>query len=180
MQLVRDARAAYFMANGFSDATYRDRWVRFELGVVPVVFPNTPSRRRAIPLHDLHHVATGYATSLVGEAEIAAWELAGGCTDHWAAWILDAGAFAAGLAIAPRRTYRAFVRGRHSTTLYATGWSDQLLALEVDELRARLRLDRDRPRATWRDRAMFAVAVAALVMPPLAVGVALWTQVVRA
>ena len=76
---VRDARARYFAANGFSEAAYVDAWVRFKVGPLPVVFPNTRSRKRAVPMHDLHHVATGYGTSLVGEAEIGAWEIAGGC-----------------------------------------------------------------------------------------------------
>src|SRR3979411_2607790 len=108
---VADARAEYFTANGSSDATYRDHWVRFKLGPIPVAFPNTASRKRAIPLHDLHHVATGYATTLTGEAEIGAWECAGGCRDYWAAWVLNASCFALGTVIAPRRIWRAFVRG---------------------------------------------------------------------
>lgn len=162
---VRAARASYFTANGFSDASYRDRWVKLRVGPVPVAFPNTASRKRAVPLHDLHHVATGYTTSIVGEAEIGAWEIAGGCADLWAAWILNAMAFAAGLAIAPRRTYRAFVRGRHSRTLYAQGWREDLLELSVGELRHRLALDRAPARATARDRLAFAAWVAIALAP---------------
>jgi hypothetical protein len=165
---VTEARAAYFAANGFSEAGYRDRWVRLKLGPVPVAFPNTRSRQRAVPLHDLHHVATGYATTLVGEAEIGAWELAGGCTDHWAAWVLDAGSFAYGLVLAPRRIWRAFLRGRHGRTLYHDGWSDALLDLRVGELRARLGLNGPPPVATWRDRAAFAGWIAVVAAPGLA------------
>ena len=32
-----------------------------------------------LPWHDLHHVATGYGTGLIGEAEISAYELRAGC-----------------------------------------------------------------------------------------------------
>jgi len=32
-----------------------------------------------LPWHDLHHVATGYKTGLIGEAEISAYELRSGC-----------------------------------------------------------------------------------------------------
>jgi hypothetical protein len=162
---VRSARASYFAANGFSVASYRDRWVKVRIGPVPVAFPNTASRQRAVPLHDLHHIATGYTTSVVGEAEIGAWEIAGGCADLWAAWVLNATAFAAGLALAPRRTYRAFVRGRHSRTLYASGWRDDLLELSVAELRHRLALDRAPARATVRDRLAFAAWVAIVAGP---------------
>ncbi|HEY1558062.1 MAG TPA: hypothetical protein VGF94_24700 [Kofleriaceae bacterium] len=162
---VREARARYFAMNGFSDATYRDRWVKFKVGPVPVAFPNTPSRQRAIPMHDLHHVATGYATTFAGEAEIGAWEVAGGCGDYAAAWVLNAIAFAGGMVVAPRRTYRAFVRGRHARTLYHAGWHDDLLELEVAELRRRVAFADAAPRATWRDRAAFAGWLAVLAMP---------------
>ena len=83
---LRDARRIYFDANGFgADGGYHDAWVRFDLGPLPVAFPNTPSRVRAVRFHDLHHIATGYETTTVGEGEIAAWELGGGCADHYAA-----------------------------------------------------------------------------------------------
>ena len=169
---VRDARAQYFAANGFSDAGYADDWVKIKLGPIPFTFPNTATRKRAIPLHDLHHIATGYPTTLRGEAEIAAWEIAGGCTDHWAAWVLNTSGFAYGLVLAPRRVYRAFMRGRHGRTLYHSGWDDQLLELRVGELRRRLATDAA-PRATWRDRAAFVGWVAMVAAP--AIGVAALT-----
>jgi hypothetical protein len=140
---VRAARDQYFAANGFSTASYTDPWVSLgKLGPIPIGFPNSASRKRAIPLHDLHHVATGYQTTWIGEAEIAAWEIGGGCSDHWAAWVLNAAAFAYGAVLAPRRVFRAFARGRKSRTLYHTGWDDALLDLSVAELRHRLALDR--------------------------------------
>lgn len=171
---VRAARAQYFAANGFSDAGYTARWISLgKLGPIPVGFPNTASRKRAIPLHDLHHVATGYATTWIGEAEIAAWEIAGGCTDHWAAWVLNAGGFSYGIMLAPRRIYRAFMRGRKSRTLYHLGWDDSLLDITVADLRQRLHLDRD-ARPTWRDRLAFAAWIALVSAPTLlAAGVAI-------
>ena len=140
---VRAARAEYFAANGFSEAGYNESWVKLgKLGPIPLAFPNSASRKRAVRLHDLHHVATGYPTTWTGEAEIAAWELAGGCGNHVAAWVLNTFAMAYGLVIAPRRIYRAFKRGRKSRTLYHTGWDESLLDLAVGELRKKLGLDR--------------------------------------
>lgn len=173
---VRDARAQYFASNGFSDAGYSDDWVTIKLGPLPFVFPNTTTRKRAIPLHDLHHVATGYATTFRGEAEIGAWEIAAGCSDHWAAWVLNSSAFAYGLVLAPRRVYRAFVRGRHSRSLYRTGWDDHLLEMSVDDLRGRLALVGAGGPATWSDRLAFAGWVTLVTAPLLglaALGLAL-------
>jgi hypothetical protein len=119
---LHEARARYFRENGFAeDGGYADAWVRVKLGPVPIVFPNTNGRRAALLRHDLHHVATGYDTTLVGEAEIGAWELASGCGRYYAAWILNTGAVVTGLFLAPRRVYRAFRRGRRSTNLYHLG-----------------------------------------------------------
>jgi hypothetical protein len=164
---VRDARAQYFAANDFSDAGYADDWVTIKLGPIPFTFPNTPTRKRAIPMHDLHHVATGYPTTFTGEAEIGAWEIGGGCTNHWAAWVLNASTFGFGLVFAPRRVYRAFVRGRHSRPLYHSGWDETLLELSVGDLRRRLAVSPTPPRTTWRDRAAFLGWVAMIAAPPL-------------
>jgi len=171
---VRDARDNYLAANGFSTSGYTDRWVTLKkLGPISLGFPNTASRKRAIRLHDLHHVATGYTTTFVGEAQIAAWEYGGSCTDHWAAWLLNGGAFLYGLWFAPRRTYRAFISGRKSRNLYHTGWDDSLLDLTVAALRARLGLDRDRP-TTWHDRLAFAGWALLLHAPTVVAILALW------
>ncbi|MBK9034642.1 MAG: hypothetical protein IPL61_25815 [Myxococcales bacterium] len=150
MATVAEARTAYLTANGFTLADYDAPWVKLRLGRIPLGFPNSRARRAAVPLHDLHHIATGYETTWRGEGEIAAWELAAGCGRYWAAWGLNAGAMLIGLVLAPRRVVRAFVRGRRSKSLYQlvrraesterAGSIDELLALPVDELRARLRL----------------------------------------
>jgi len=142
---VFEAREAYFRASGFSSATYTDDWVHLRLGPIPIAFPNTSGRKAAVKLHDLHHVATGYDTSWRGEGEIGAWELAAGCGRHWAAWVLNAGAMAVGLLIAPRRVVRAFARGLRSRTLYHREFGEDLLALSVGELREQLRLARAAP-----------------------------------
>ena len=141
---MRDARARYFEANGLSEAGYRSRWVVLRAGPLPLYLPNSPARRRAVPLHDLHHIATGYDTSWTGEAEIGAWELGAGCGHYWAAWTLNFGAASLGLLIAPRRTLRAFRRGRRGRrTLYhdPAGFSESLLELTVGDLRRALVLD---------------------------------------
>src|SRR5262245_2492071 len=138
---VREARARYFAENGFGDGGYDDRFVVLKAAGVPVaIFPNTKQRVRSVRIHDVHHVLTEYDTSWTGEAEIAAWELASGCRDHIAAWLLNAGAALIGLAIAPRTTWRAWQRGRRTANLYAGEWSEALLDRTVGELRRELGL----------------------------------------
>jgi ubiquinone biosynthesis protein Coq4 len=137
---VREARRAFFARSGLDERGYRAAWVRFKLGPLPVIFPNTAGRRRAAPLHDLHHVATGYRTDLRGEAEIAAWELAAGCGDYAAAWVLDGLTLALGLVLAPRRVLRAWRRGRRCRSLYTLGSDERLLDETVGALRRRLAL----------------------------------------
>ena len=176
---VREARERYFRDNGFGeDGGYGAAWVKLQMGPLTLPLPNTPQRVRAVRFHDLHHVVTGYATDWTGEAEIAAWEIAGSCADHHAAWLLNLWAMAIGLVIAPRRVWRAFVRGRRSRNLYREPWSEALLEPRVGELRARLGLSdaaaASQP-ARAGERAAFAgwcAASAALALLTLAVTLA--------
>jgi hypothetical protein len=159
---VQAARTRYFLLNHFgSDGGYDSRWVAFKLGPLPITLPNSGGRVRAVRYHDLHHVLTGYQTDNVGEFEIAAWELAAGCRDYWVAWVLNLAALAAGSLRAPKRTFRAFVRGRACKSLYGEDL-ERLLARTVGELRAELGLDAAEQRVpTLSDRLEFSVMAAA-------------------
>jgi ubiquinone biosynthesis protein Coq4 len=118
-----------------------------------------------VRIHDLHHVVAGYRTDLRGEAEIAAWELASGCRGWPIAIVLNLGALGLGAVMAPRRTARAWARGRRTRNLYGErGGIDHLLPRPVDEIRAALGLDRPAPPVRVRD----ALAVAALGVPAAA------------
>jgi hypothetical protein len=164
------ARSAYYDANGFgSDGGDSLEWVPIKLWKLTLKIPNTDGRRRAVKVHDLHHVVTGYQTTWTGEAEIAAWELSTGCLSSVAATVLNLGALAVGLVIAPHAIMRAWARGRHSKNLYREPGVDHLLPRTLDEVRAELALDRPQPRVRMRD----AVATVAVALPPLAVLTAL-------
>jgi hypothetical protein len=143
--IMRDARSQFFAAHEATfgkDGGYERKWIRMEIGPLPLYYPNILGRDRAVRLHDLHHIATEYPISLVGEAEIGAWEVGSGCGNFWHACLLNMWAFAMGLVIAPRRTFRAFVRGRHSDNLYHhhARLEDALLDETVGSLRERLGL----------------------------------------
>jgi hypothetical protein len=168
---MADARARYYEINGFGpDGGDSLSWVPLDVFGLTLYIPNSDARRRAVRIHDLHHVVTGYRTDLAGETEIAAWELASGCRRWAAAWVLNLGALGLGLVIAPRRMARAWARGRTTENLYGeTGGIDHVLPREVGAVRAELGLDRPAPGARARD----AIAVAALGVPMLGVLAAL-------
>jgi hypothetical protein len=142
---MKTGRAHYFKANGLGDGGYNDRWAKLQAGPIPIYIPNTAARVRAIRFHDLHHVLTGYNTTWTGEAEIGAWELASGCADHYAAWVLNLWAMAIGLFLAPSKIYTAFRRGRISTNLYRKTINDELLETRLGELRQQLKLNQEFP-----------------------------------
>jgi hypothetical protein len=178
---LRQARAAYFAASGFSpDGGYGDRWVKLRVGRFFLPFPNTAARVRAVRLHDLHHVLAGYATTWAGEAEIGAWEIASDCGRHYPAWILNFGALTVGLALVPARLFRAFVRGRHSRNLYGGEFQEQMLECTVGSLRQELAIPEDGDvSASPGDLAAFvawsAVSVAISALPWVAAAaVAAW------
>ncbi len=135
---VREARARYFDHNGFGEGGYESRWVDLQAGPFRLRFPNSQARVAAVKLHDLHHVATGYKTTWVGEGEMSAWEIAGGCGSHLAAWVLNLQAMAIGTLLAPSRMWRAFRRGRAGRTLYHGDRMEDWLDRPLDDLRESL------------------------------------------
>ena len=163
---LRQARERFFTTSGLPpDGGYSARWVRIEAKPFPFYFPNTASRVRSVRLHDLHHVATGFATDWPGEIEIAAWEIGGSCAGHPAAWILNAGAMAVGVFHSPRRMWRAFVRGRHTRNLYRSSFDQiSLDDTTVGVLRKQLGLDSIQPKATAIDRLLFLCWCAVLLL----------------
>jgi hypothetical protein len=178
---LRAARARYFEINNFEGGGYEEGWVKMRAGPIPIWFPNTVARVKAVKFHDLHHVLTEYPTTWRGEAEIGAWEVATGCAAHYQGWLLNLLAFAVGLAINPRGVYRAFMRGRQSRNLYRTTFSDELLARTVGDMRRELELDKELAPPAPADRrafvfwslasaATFAGTWAAALLPPAVLG----------
>jgi hypothetical protein len=177
---LREVRARYFRDNAFGeDGGYAKKWVSVQLGPLPLGFPNSAARVRAVKYHDLHHVVTGYATDVVGEAEIGGWEIGSGCAGFVAAWILNLYAMVLGfLSGAPGAVFRAFVRGRHTRNLYRTAYDDALLDQKLGEVRARLALGGAETAPTRGDRIAFAawstlaialfLATLALLLSPIA------------
>jgi hypothetical protein len=137
-QNLRAARDAYFAENGFTLADYSAQTVTIKAFGLALVLPNGPGRQWAVPQHDLHHVATGFGTDLVGEGELAAWELGAGCR-RGVVYALNAMATAAGFVFAPLRVLRAFRLGRGQRTLYRHPREyDALLDQTVGQLRQHL------------------------------------------
>jgi hypothetical protein len=168
---LHEARQRYFQRNRLPpDGGYDARWVRAPIGPIPFAFPNTAGRRRVAPAHDLHHVLTGYGTDLGGEAQLGAFEIGAGVRDR-SAIQLELRVLGFALVWAPRRLFRAFVRGRRSSHLLDAPCRDEaFLSRSVAALRAELGLDREPTPARAADRLAFAgwAALAfALVWGPL-------------
>jgi hypothetical protein len=149
---VREAQARFYVVNelaraGDSSARY---WILKFAGLsLPV--PNFAWRRKALPLHDLHHLLTGYPCSPSGEFEMAAWEFAAGRYRNVFATAFCLPLVGIGGIACPRRTFRAFVRGRASRTLYAQGEpGSEVLDGPLDALRNRL-MPAHTPQARLRD-----------------------------
>jgi hypothetical protein len=138
---VREARDLYLKENGFTVASYDDKWTEANVLGIKFRVPNTKHHRWGLMLHDLHHVATGFGTNLTGEGEVSAWELSRGfgSLGLYVGSIVVSGV-GVGMLAAPRRTYRAYREGNGSLFLDPTLDYDQLLDMTVGELRAQLML----------------------------------------
>jgi len=137
---VLDARDAYLSENGFTAAAYEAAWVEVSLFGMSFRTPSTVSRRRALKLHDLHHVVTGFGTDLAGEAEISAWELRrglGGLGFYVGVIIVSVALL--GLFIAPRQTLRAWRASASTWSLFQVERDyEEIVRMSVGELRREL------------------------------------------
>jgi hypothetical protein len=152
---VLRGRDSYLQENGFPLAGYDAKYAEYPLPfglTLPV--PNSPRRRWAVRLHDLHHVATGFGTDKAGEGEISAWELRRGvrALGLYVGAIVIGGTLL-GMLVAPRRTLRAWrlSRGTSDNLFHGTQPYEQLLTLSIADLRRSLGVPdeglSDRPRA---------------------------------
>jgi hypothetical protein len=138
---VLEARDRYLAANRFTADAYASAFLEVSLFGFRFPFPKFGGMGRALPLHDLHHVALGCTTDLPGEGEVAAWELRAGA--RHAPWIVSY-AFVLGLLTHPRRTLAAWRAARGSRTLFSDPLPyEALLDMTVGELRARLGVPHD-------------------------------------
>jgi len=164
---MSDARDRYFRLSGFGPGGgYQERWIKVKVWRIPIWLPNTEGRRRAVKLHDLHHILTEYPTTWKGEAEISAWEVgSGGLRRYYAGWLLDLMNIAQGLVVNPKGVYRGFMHGRRTSNLYDLEFNEQLLRGHVGDLRKRLQLDRQsEPSTGFIDHLAFVFWVLASVV----------------
>lgn len=131
---VRAARDRHLAANGFGIAGYRSHRFPVRVGPLTLVFSNPG----LLPWHDLHHVATGYGTDLVGEAEISVFELRGGGVSALV-FLLCVSSILIVLPLAPARMLRAWREARAVRTLYHRRHRyAAVIGLPLAELRRRL------------------------------------------
>lgn len=136
---IAEALELYFERSGFGRETYTDRWVRLPIGRFTLVLPNVGPRKKVVPLHDVDHVITEYATDWSGEFQITGYELGKGLGKYWFGWIIDLQGIWPALLLHPRKTLRAFARGRRSGCLYTElDYDDDLMRMTVGEVRSRL------------------------------------------
>ncbi|MCB9550895.1 MAG: hypothetical protein R3F65_05285 [bacterium] len=166
---LAEHRRAFQTDNHFDGPPRLIEWVR--LGPLPIPIPNPPARRRALRLHDLHHLITGYGTDWQGEWQISAWEVGGGLHRNPVAWMFCLMGMTAGLVAAPRLTLRAYARGRRGRTLLGQD-PDAVDRLTLAEGRAFCGVDQPPPPVTAADvpRAIGwgLLGVVVAVLPPLA------------
>lgn len=139
---------------------------------------NSKARQRLAPAHDLHHILTGYSKDFLGEAEIGAWEIGSGLRDPTGLW-LSFRVLGFVVLLAPRRIFRAYLRGLHNANLFdAVPLEVPLLDRTVSELRRELGILEQPPPASPSDRIAFAgwaaAGIAIVYGPIVPVAALLW------
>ncbi len=160
-QTPREVLSQFYVANNLGfDGGETSKSVKIELSPkLYFYFPNFGARRKAVVKHDIHHILTGYETTLSGESEISAWEIASGCKDCWVAFFIDTSGVMVGLPINFRGVLKAFARGRRTRNLYHNLFTtDEALDMSIEKLRYELYLDKHpkNTKASFTDLLLFA------------------------
>lgn len=133
---LRDALKDYYKSARIpEDGGVNDKWIHLKLGPVTLLFPNIEARKKAVTRHDLHHIANGWDTSLVGEGLVAAWEMGEGFGPYWIGWVLQPQGLWWGITMAPKETFQAYLRGRRNKNFYNHPLTMEWMNKSVDELR---------------------------------------------
>lgn len=137
---LKEAVAQFYTRHGFpvDGGVSAKRWSPVGCRDLKVYLPNFEWRRRALPLHDIHHVLTGYPFRPTGEFEMAAWEFAAGRYPSPLSTLFCLPLVSMGACVVPRRSFSAFVRGKHSRTLYQGYAYPELLERRVADVRAEI------------------------------------------
>lgn len=138
---VQQTLAEFYHRNDFDldgGISKQVSWVK--IGPIPLPIINLKSRKKALLFHDIHHILTGYDTSLKGEAEISAWEIAaGGWGRLWYVWMIVLSGFAMGVVFFPGATRRAFEAGKRHKNAYVCGFTHpQILTMKMQALQAEI------------------------------------------
>lgn len=137
---LKEAITQFYRRHGFPNdgGVGAKRWSPVGCRDLKVYLPNFEWRRRALPLHDIHHVLTGYPFHPTGEFEMAAWEFAAGRYPNPLSTLFCLPLVSLGAFTIPKRSFSAFVRGKRSRTLYRGYSYSQLLERTVAEVRAEI------------------------------------------
>ena len=174
-RLIRDALAQHYVMHGLPpDGGASNPWFDVHIGTFKIRLPNPPARRRAVLMHDINHIVTGYNTTFSeGEMSIAAFEVGAGCGRLAIVWFINLSLLALAVFVHPRVAFAGFVRGRRTASIYSSDRDATTLgAMSVEGVRALLRVDTTEAQPGFSDRVLFAVwAIIAIIvfLAPLAI-----------
>jgi hypothetical protein len=182
--LIRDALTQHYVAHGLPlDGGASNPWFNVRIGPMTIPLPNPPARRRAVVMHDINHIVTGYNTTFSeGEMSIAAFEVGAGCGRLAIVWFINLSLLALALVVHPRIAFAGFVRGRRSASIYANiEDATTLNEMSVERVRSILRIASADTPPRFSDRVLFAVwgaiAVVVFLAPLLVVLLPLWALI---
>ena len=136
---MKDARTFWYKRNGIpADGGASEKVAKAPFGPITLYVPNFSARMGSLERHDLHHILLNAPTSVAGEAIVGAFETAAGCGSFWVSWFLEPQNIIFGLVLCPRDTYRTFLLGRRSKSLFHGPFQSGWIEMSVGELRKKI------------------------------------------
>jgi hypothetical protein len=133
MTILEELKRYWESQNLPTDGGVNDAFNEAKIGNFSFKYPNLDGK--ALILHDINHLITGYPTNWKGECEVSAWELASGGRKGYArTWIYPISLVLLGLVICPVRTYKAFKNGLGRRNSFLISNKIEILTLTKKEV----------------------------------------------
>lgn len=119
-------------------------WNFFRAGFLRFYLPNLS--KKGYLLHDVNHLLSGYGIDWRSEFEIAAWELGSGRRKgFYLSNLYPLVGFLLGLVVIPKRTRRAYRKGKQRINAHILSHRVSVLETELEELQRLSQRNEDEP-----------------------------------
>ena len=146
---IAEQLEVFYQKNGIPlDGGANDNLLPINLGFMKLTIYNPTWRRKVVHIHDIEHVLNDCDTSWRGESFVAGYEMGVGFYKLFPICLFVFFAMGYSLWLYPKRVWKGFLEGLRNRNILELGFQkEELIKMEVEELRNKLRKEKSESKA---------------------------------